>query len=190
MVISENKVVMDPVKVARVCDWPTQENQTNVQAFIGFVNFYCCFIQDFSIIARSLFDLTRSDKTWNWDTKEQEAFERLKIAVTTALVLASPQDLEPFCIKADSSDFASRAVFSQRLPREEKWHSVAFYSKFLSLVEWNYKIHDKEMVAIICMLEEWRHFLERAQHLVEIWTDHKNLEYFMMAKKLNRCQAH
>jgi len=58
------------------------------------------------------------------------------------------------------------------------------------LVEWNYEIHDKEMLAIIRTLEEWRHFLEGAQYLVEIWTDHKNLEYFMMAKKLNHCQAH
>jgi len=97
--------------------------------------------------------------------------------------------LEPFCIEADSSDFASRAVLSQQLPGEEKWHLVAFYSKSLSLVEWNYEIHDKEMLAIIRALEEWRHFLEGARHLVEIWTDHKNLEYFMMAKKLNRCQA-
>ena len=64
---------------------------------------------------------------------------------------------------------------------------MAFYSKSLSLVERNYKIHDKEMLAIIYALEEWRHFLEGAQHLVEIWTNHKNLEYFMMAKKLNHC---
>jgi len=56
-------------------------------------------------------------------------------------------------------------------------------------VERNYEIHDKEMLAIICVLEEWRHFLERATHPVEIWTDHKNLEYFMTAKKLNRHQA-
>ena len=83
-----------------------------MQAFIGFVNFYCHFIQDFSTIARSLFDLTHSDKTWNWDTKEQEAFECLKMAVTTALVLVSPQDLEPFHIETDSSDFASRAILS------------------------------------------------------------------------------
>ena len=66
---------------------------------------------------------------------------------------------------------------------------MAFYSKSLSPVEQNYKIHDKEMLAIICALEEWRHFLEGARHLVEIWTDHKNLEYFMTAKKLNRRQA-
>jgi len=56
-------------------------------------------------------------------------------------------------------------------------------------VERNYEIHDKEMLAIICALEEWRHFLEGATHPVEIWTDHKNLEYFMTAKKLNRRQA-
>jgi len=66
---------------------------------------------------------------------------------------------------------------------------VVFYSKSLSLVEQNYKIYNKEMLAIICTLEEWRHFLEGAQHPVEIWTDHKNLEYFMIAKKLNCLQA-
>jgi len=46
------------------------------------------------------------------------------------------------------------------------------------------------MLTIIHVLEEWRHFLEEAQHLVKIWMDHKNLEYFMTAKKLNRHQAH
>jgi len=46
------------------------------------------------------------------------------------------------------------------------------------------------MLAIIHALEEWRYFLEGAWHPVKIWTDHKNLEYFMMAKKLNRRQAH
>ena len=74
--------------------------------------------------------------------------------MTTALILASPQDSEPFHIEADSSDFTSEAILFQQLPEEEKWHPVAFYSKFLSLVEWNYEIHDKKMLAIICALEE------------------------------------
>jgi len=65
LVISENKVAMDPVKVARVHNWPTLENQTDVQAFIGFVNFHRCFIQGFSTIARPLFNLTHSNKAWN-----------------------------------------------------------------------------------------------------------------------------
>ena len=46
------------------------------------------------------------------------------------------------------------------------------------------------MLAIICTLEEWRHFLKEATYPVEIWTNHKNLEYFMTAKKLNRRQAY
>jgi len=120
LVISENKVEMDPVKVAGVCEWPTLENRTDVQAFISFVNFYCRFIQDFSTIARPLFNLTCSDKAWNWDAKEQKAFECLKMAVTTTPVLVLSQDSEPFHIEADSSDFASGAVLSQQLPREKK----------------------------------------------------------------------
>jgi len=55
LVISENKVEIDLVKVAGVYNWPTLKNQTDVQAFIGFVNFYHRFIRDFSTIARPLF---------------------------------------------------------------------------------------------------------------------------------------
>jgi len=180
---------MDPVKVAGVREWPIPENKTDVQAFLGFVNFYRRFIQDFSAKARPLFDLTRSEQVWTWSRREQAAFEDLKTAITTAPVLMFPLDSEPFWIEVDSSDFATRTVLSQQSATDGKWHPVAFYSKSLSSVERNYEIHDKKMLAIICALEEWRHFLEEATHPVEIWTDHKNLEYFMMAKKLNRHQA-
>jgi len=96
------------------------------------------------------------------------AFEDLKTAVTTALVLMSSQELDPFRIEADSSDFATGAVLSQQSTTDGKWHPVAFYSKSLSSVERNYEIHDKEILAIIRALEEWRHFLEGATHPVEI----------------------
>jgi len=66
---------------------------------------------------------------------------------------------------------------------------VAFLSKSLNETERNYEIHDKEILAIIRGLESWRHLLEGAQSKFEIWTDHKNLEYFMKVQKLNRRQA-
>jgi len=50
----------------------------------------------------------------------------------------------------------------------------------------NYEIHDKEILAIVRGLEAWRHLLEGVQSKFEIWMDHKNLEYFMKAQKLNR----
>ena len=72
---------------------------------------------------------------------------------------------------------------------DERWRPVAYISKSLNKAERNYEIHDKEMLVIIRCLEAWRHFLERAKDWFEIWTDHKNLEYFMKAQKLNRRQA-
>ena len=83
----------------------------------------------------------------------------------------------------------TRAVLSQQSPDNNKWHPVAFLSKSLSLVERNCETHDKEMLATFRALEEWRHFVEGMEHQVKIWTDHKNLEYFMTAKKLNWRQA-
>jgi len=72
---------------------------------------------------------------------------------------------------------------------DEKWRLVAFISKSLSDTEQNYEIHDKEMLAVVRCLEAWRHFLEGAVEKFKIWTDHKNLEYFMKVQKLNRRQA-
>ena len=88
--------------------------------------------------------------------------------ITTAPVLVSLQESDLFQIEADSSDFATGAVLSQQLTMDRKWHPIAFYSKSLSFVEWNYEIHDKEILAIIRTLEKWRHFLEGATHPVEI----------------------
>jgi len=82
------------------------------------------------------------------------AFKDLKMAVITASVLMSPQDLEPFRVEADSSDFVTGAVLFQQSTTDRKWHPMVFYSKFLSSVEQNYEIYDKEMLAIIHLLEE------------------------------------
>ena len=69
-------------------------------------------------------------------------------------MLMSPQDSKPFWVETDSLDFTMGAVLSQQSITDGKWHPMAFYSKSLSSVEWNYKIHDKEMLAIIHVLEE------------------------------------
>ena len=72
---------------------------------------------------------------------------------------------------------------------DEKWRPITFISKSLSNTEQNYEIHDKEMLVVVRCLEVWKHFLEGAVIKFEIWTDHKNLEYFIKVQKLNRRQA-
>jgi len=67
---------------------------------------------------------------------------------------------------------------------------IAFMSKGFSDVECNYQIHDKEMLAIMCTLDEWHHFLEGMMGKFKIFMDHWNLAYFQDAQKLNHWQAH
>ena len=188
VIISHDHVRMDPVKIAGVAAWPAPTNRKDVQQFLGFTNFYRRFIGGFSDVARPLFDLTKKDVRWVWGDAEASAFQTLKDLVTSEPVLILPDPSRPYRLEADSSDFATGAVLSQ-LGSDEKWHPVAFFSKSLNDVQRNYEIHDKEMLAIIRALEEWRHFLEGAEHPVEVWTDHKNLEYFRKAQHLNRRQA-
>src|SRR5258707_7927890 len=70
------------------------------------------------------------------------------------------------------------------------FHTIGFMSKSFLDMEWNYQIHDKEMLAIMHTLEEWKHFLEGSNQKFKIHTDHKNLSYFQEAHKLNCHQAH
>ena len=189
VVVSHDRVEMDPVKVSGVLRWPEPTTKKEVQSFLGFANFYRRFIADFSRHGRPLFDLTKQDAKFVWGDKEQEAFDKLKELVTSSPVLVLPNSEQPFRVEADGSGVATGAVLSQLSSDDRKWHPVAFQSKSLSEVERNYEIHDTEMLAIIRALEEWRHYLEGARQPIEIWTDHKNLEYFRTAQKLNRRQA-
>ena len=98
-----------------------------------------------------------------------------------------PRDIGKFRVEADSSNYANGAVLSQQI--EGKWYPVAFRSRSLNEVEQNYEIYDKEMMAIMDSLEEWRQYLLGALETVEIWTDHQNLQYFRKPQKLNQRQA-
>ena len=91
-------------------------------------------------------------------------------------------------MEVDTLDYATGGVLSIEC-EDRLWRPVAFLSKSLNEMERNYEIHNKEMLAIIQGLESWRHLLEGAQFKFEIWTDHKNLEYFMKAQNLNQRQA-
>ena len=121
-----------------------------------------------------------------WEEAQQKAFKQLKGIFTTRPLLVAPDLDKEFRVEA--SNFATGGVLSIKC-EDNKWKPVAYISKSLNETEQNYEIHDKEMLAVIRCLEAWRHFLEGAKGKFEIWSDHKNLEYFMSNQKLNRRQA-
>ena len=135
-------------------------------------------------MAQPLNKLTRKDYVWKWGSEEQKAFDELKRRFVDKPILAMVDTTRPMRIETDALDFATGAVLSM-LCDDEKWHPCAYLSKGLNDVERNYDVHDKEMLSIMRALEAWRHYLEGAKHKFKIWTDHRNLQYFMEAKKLN-----
>ena len=89
-----------------------------------------------------------------------------------------------FRIKTNASNYATRGVLSIKCS-DNLWRPVAFISKSLSNTKRNYEIHNKEMLVVIRCLEVWRYFLEGTTVKFKIWTDYKNLKYFMKVQKLN-----
>jgi len=188
VIIGEDGVRMEKEKVQGVIEWPVPKSVKDVQKFLGLANYYRWFVKDFAKIARPLHEMTRKENKWSWRERQQKAFEELKERFTTEPVLVTPDLDKKMRVEADASDFATGGVLSIKC-KDKKWRPVAYISKLLNEAKRNYEIHDKEMLAIIRCLEVWRHFLEGAKDWFEIWTDHKNLEYFMKAQKLNQRQA-
>jgi hypothetical protein len=149
VIISHNKVEMDPVKITGVVDWPMPSTKKEVQSFIGFVNFYCCFIPGFSHHACTLFDLTMKDVRFNWGLPQEDSFMKLKELVTSAPVLVLPDNDLPFQLEANGSGITTGTVLSQQSCDNNAWHPVTSLSKVLNPVKCNYEIHDTKMLAII-----------------------------------------
>jgi len=123
---------------------------------------------------------------WNWGVEQQNAFEVLKKAFTTAPVLRIPNDKDPFKLSTNASDFATGVVLSQKDMQTNLWHPVAFFSKSLDVHKRNYEIYNKELLVVIWGLEEYRHYLEEHPHKIEIWLDYQNFTFFRTAQKLTR----
>src|SRR5258708_25541678 len=112
LVILKDHVAMDLMKVCGVTEWPTPTKVKEVQSFLGFVNFYWKFICDFSDIACPLYALTRKTQRWVWGSPEQEVFNALKKAVTSAPILTFPSQSSHFHLECDASNFVTIVVLS------------------------------------------------------------------------------
>ena len=189
-ILTTDGIEVDPEKTAVVCNWAVPTTVRGVQSFLGFCNFYRRFIKNYSQIAKHLNRLTRNNVPFIWDGACQAAFDELKHRLSNAPVLRHYQPDLPTKLETDASNGVVAGVLSQQFEGGQ-WHPISYFSKSMSAAEQNYEIHDKEMLAIIRSLQEWRAELEGLQlrERFNIYTDHRSLEYFMTTKKLNARQA-
>jgi hypothetical protein len=180
--LSPSGLTMAEDKIKTILDWPTPRKVKDVQSFLGFANFYRCFIPNYSDITILLTRLTRKSSTWNWSDSCQQAFDRLKSAFTSAPALVQWIPDAPLIVETDTSDYALGAILS--ILTDDGVHPVAFHSQTFTSTELNYDVHDKELLAIFEAFRVWHHYLEGSATPVDVATDHKNLEYFSTTKLL------
>ncbi|KAI2644234.1 Transposon Tf2-6 polyprotein [Labeo rohita] len=189
-VISPAGVAMDETKVNAVRNWPQPKTLKELQRFLGFSNFYRRFIRNFSTVAAPLTSMVKKGSArLSWSPEALHAFHDLRQRFSSAPVLKHPDPQLPFLVEVDASSTGVGAILSQRQGEPSRTFPCAFFSHKLSPAERNYDVVNRELLAIKMALEEWRHWLEGAQHPFVILTDHKNLEYIRTAKVLNHRQA-
>ena len=180
--------------MSSIHDWPAPRSHHNIQVFLGFANFYWCFVAYFSWIVQPLTTLLVGGKVGCFSkafelTKEvRTTFEELKVAFTTAPVLQHYNTNLPVRLETDASGFAILGILSQQnneeSPEKCHWHPMTFWSCQMLPVEWNYHTRQMELLAIMMVCKHWHHYLDSADTLVNILSDHSNLHNFMMMKEL------
>ena len=175
---------MDPAKLSAIKDWQPPSSVKGVRSFLGFTNFYRKFIPNFSNVVAPNILLTCKDHPWSWTAPQQTAFDSLKSIFSSAPVLCIPDISRPFSLMTDASLLAAGAVLMQSNAMGDL-HPCAYFSKTFSLAKRNYDIYDRELLAVILALAEWKQYLQGTTHPVSVLTDHKNLSYLKDPRKLS-----
>lgn len=123
--VSGNDVAVDVSKVQAVLDWPQPQNLKQLRGFLGLTGYYRKFIQGYATIAAPLTQLLKKDN-FLWNPLAADPFNKLKIALTNAPVLALPNFSQQFVLETDASGIGIGAVLGQNN------HPLAFFSKKLT----------------------------------------------------------
>jgi hypothetical protein len=176
-VVSANGVEVEESKIAAIKNWPTHFNVSQVRNFHDLVGFYRRFVKEFSIVAASLNELTKKDVKFVWGAAQQHVFDELKCHLIAAPLLALPDFTKQFEIACDASGLGIGSVLMQ------EGRPIAYFSKKFNGAQLNYPIYNKEVYALVHVLEIWQHYLWPKEFIIH--SDHEALKILRSQSNLN-----
>jgi hypothetical protein len=179
-VLSANGIAVDPSKIKDILEWKSPTSVHQVRSFLGLAGYSRRFIPDFSKIVKRITGLLKNDTKFDWSSKCNEAFEQLKVLLTTAPVLAQPDIEKSFDVYCDASGSGLGCVLMQ------EGRVIAYASRQLRRHEEHYPTHDLELAAVVHALKIWCHYL--LGNICHLYTDHKSLKYISTQSELNMRQ--
>ena len=187
-IVMSQSLRMNSKKIEVVMTWSMSKSKIEVQFFLEFANFYKCFIKRYFRIVSSLTNLTKKNISFMWTEKAEEAFKKLKKLFIFQSILIMFESEKSITLEINASNEAIETCINQS-DDKRRLHSIAYYNCKLTVAELNYEIHDKKLlVAIVNSFKQWRVYLKKSKHQIQVYTNHKNLLYFMIMKVLNRRQ--
>jgi transposase InsO family protein len=158
-----------PKKVEGMLAIAPPKNVKQLRSFLGMVNYYRDMWIRRSHILAPLNALNKKGRKWEWGEEHQRAFDNIKRVMAKETLLHYPDFNKPFEIHTDASHYQIGAVITQ----DNK--PIAFYTRKLRDGQHNYTTTERELLAIVETLKEFRTIL--LGHKIKIYTDHKNLTF-------------
>ncbi|GFU35199.1 retrovirus-related Pol polyprotein from transposon 17.6 [Trichonephila clavipes] len=177
-IISSEGVRTDPDKISDVKDWNCPTDVHQLRSFLGLCTYYRKFVKNFSTIATPFRKLTETKQKCIWMIDCNNAFNKLKDALTSAPILAYPEIGKQFILDTDASHESIGNVLSQEIDGQER--VIVYLSKFLSKPERNYCLTRKELLAIVKAVKHFHPYLYGRRFLLR--TDHDSLTWLLNFK--------
>ncbi|KAH0754464.1 hypothetical protein KY290_024734 [Solanum tuberosum] len=176
-VVSGDGIKVDPKKTDVIRNWPRPLTPSDIWSFLGLAGYYRRFVNEFSSIASPMTKLTQKKAKFEWTDECERSFQTLKDKLVSVPILSLPDGLEGFVVYCDASRVGLGCVLMQN------GKVIAYASRQLKVHEKNYPTHDLELAAVVFALKIWRHYLYGVH--VDVFTDHKSLQYVFTQKDLN-----
>jgi hypothetical protein len=168
-VISATGVATDDSKISAVRDWPIPVDVKQLRSFLGLAGYYRKYVRNYASISSPMTHLLRKQVPFEWTSDTQLAFDTLKQALISAPVLSLPNFSCLFVVETDASDTGIGAVLLQNE------HPLALVSKALGPRNRGLSTYEKEYMAILLAVEQWRSYLQHAEFLIR--TDRASLSH-------------
>lgn len=177
-IVTTNGIKPNPNKIDAINKFPIPKTPKQIKSFLGLVGFYRKFIKDFAKIAKPMTAYLKKDRRIDVNNSEyKEAFNKLKLLITTDPILVYPDFAKKFTLTTDASNFAIGAVLSQDN------HPICYASRTLNEHECNYSTIEKELLAIVWAVKYFRPYLYGRKFMIK--TDHKPLQWLHNLKEPN-----